>query len=136
VLHELVHWAMADDGDLPAHGRTFARLLLDATSEFLGPERAHVLLDSYREHRVHIGRPALVGPGGRLYYGWDERLRLHRRRPVVIRHRTDRIPDATTAGTFVGYERGNKAVRVELDGDEQVRIPTDTIWDVRPNQPA
>jgi putative metallohydrolase (TIGR04338 family) len=89
VLHELVHWAMAEDADLPAHGRTFARLLLDATLEFLGPERARTLLESYREHKVHLGRPPLVGPSGHLHYGWDERLRLNRGKAVVVFHRED-----------------------------------------------
>ena len=36
VLHELVHWALKDAHDLPVHGRTFTRLLLDATAEFGG----------------------------------------------------------------------------------------------------
>jgi putative metallohydrolase (TIGR04338 family) len=47
VLHELVHWALDDQRDLPPHGRTFARVLLDATSEFCGPEKAQILSSSY-----------------------------------------------------------------------------------------
>lgn len=136
VLHELIHWAMAEDADLPAHGRTFARVLLDATAEFLGAARATALIESYSEHKVHIGRPALVGPTGHLHYGWDERLRLHRSKPVVVHHRTDASPAVVTAGTFEGYERGNRAIRLRLVGDEQARIPTNTVWDVRPAIPA
>src|SRR6478609_5027063 len=30
VLHELTHWALGIDSGLPHHGRTFARVLLDA----------------------------------------------------------------------------------------------------------
>jgi putative metallohydrolase (TIGR04338 family) len=132
VLHELVHWAMADDADLPAHGRTFARVLLDATQEFLGPDRAQTLVESYREHKVHVGRPALVGPTGHLHYGWDERLRLQRSRTVAVHHCTDESPEVVTTGTFVGYERGNRAIRLDLGGDSPLRIPTHTVWDVRP----
>src|SRR5438094_3524531 len=76
VLHELAHWALGIDSDLPHHGRTFARVLLDATREFCGPDRAQALEASYVEHGVHVGRPARPGPQGRLHYGWDERLRL------------------------------------------------------------
>jgi putative metallohydrolase (TIGR04338 family) len=136
VLHELVHWAMAEDADLPAHGRTFARVLLDATSEFLGPARAHALLESYAEHRVHLARPPRLGPSGHLHYGWDERLRLHRGKSVVVHHRTEGLASAITAGMFVGYERGNRYLRLLLDGDEPERLPTDTVWDVQLPVPA
>ena len=73
VLHELAHWALHEDPALPHHGRTFARLLLDATEEFCGPERAAVLAASYRAQRVKVGALPLPGPDGRLLYGWDER---------------------------------------------------------------
>ena len=33
VLHELAHWALHDQPDLPNHGSTFARLVLDATAD-------------------------------------------------------------------------------------------------------
>src|ERR1700674_30526 len=29
VLHELIHWALHDQPDLPSHGATFTRLVLD-----------------------------------------------------------------------------------------------------------
>src|SRR5215471_10380911 len=45
VLHELVHFALGLDSGLPHHGRTFARVLLDATAEFCGDDRAHALTD-------------------------------------------------------------------------------------------
>jgi putative metallohydrolase (TIGR04338 family) len=74
VLHELAHWALSRERDLPNHGRTFARLLLDATEEFLGPERASALAASYRAYRVKVGGLPLPGSDGRLVYGWDERI--------------------------------------------------------------
>ena len=73
VLHELVHWALWQEHSLPHHGRTFTRLLLDATAEFCGPERASLLAASYGEHRVKVGAPPRPGADGRLLYGWDER---------------------------------------------------------------
>ena len=45
----------------PAGARPHVRaVLLDATQEFLGPDRAQTLVESYREHKVHVGRPALL----------------------------------------------------------------------------
>src|SRR5262249_26060579 len=76
ALHELGPWALAADVALPSHGRTFARLLLDATEEFLGAGRAEALRASYREQRVHVARAPRLGPDRRLHYGWDERVRL------------------------------------------------------------
>jgi len=80
VLHELAHWAMRSQPDLPDHGRTFTRLLLDATEEFCGPERATALADSFGEHRVHVGHPPMLTLDGRLRYGEDERLHLAQQR--------------------------------------------------------
>jgi hypothetical protein len=79
VLHELVHWALAREHDLPYHGTTFARILLDATLEFWGPERAGLLLDAYEQHKVRVGQPARASDLG-LRYGDDERVRLAKRR--------------------------------------------------------
>ena len=79
VLHELVHWALAREHDLPYHGTTFTRVLLDATLEFGGPERAGLLLDAYKQHKVRVGRPATRSDTG-LRYGDDERVRLAKRR--------------------------------------------------------
>jgi hypothetical protein len=75
VLHELAHWALVDHTDLSNHGDAFTRLLLDATAEFCGTERAAALAESYRQHLVRVGRPPRVGADGRLDYGWDERRR-------------------------------------------------------------
>jgi len=72
VLHELAHWALCDQLQLAHHGRAFTRLLLDATAEFLGVERADALEVSYNEHRVRVGGPPRLTPDGRLEYGWDE----------------------------------------------------------------
>src|SRR5262249_20159322 len=57
VLHELTHWVLGTDSGLPHHGRTFARVLLDATAEFCGPARADALAASYRDHSVRVGKP-------------------------------------------------------------------------------
>ena len=37
VLHELVHWALAHAPDLPHHGSTFARVLVDAVMLEVAP---------------------------------------------------------------------------------------------------
>ncbi len=84
VLHELVHWALADAGDLPNHGRTFTRVLLDVVTEFMGDAKRERLAAGYAEHRVRIGPPPRVSPDGWFDYAWDERLRLGRDRPFRI----------------------------------------------------
>ena len=89
VLHELAHWALGIDSGLPHHGRTFARVLLDAIGEFCGPERAAELAASYRAHGVHVARPPRVAPDGRLHYGWDERLRLGKGRVLAVSSTTE-----------------------------------------------
>ena len=80
VLHELTHWAMSGDDDLPNHGSTFTRILLDMTTEFLGEERSATLAAAYREQRARIGAPAVVDETGRIRYGADERARLAKSR--------------------------------------------------------
>jgi putative metallohydrolase (TIGR04338 family) len=82
VLHELVHWALAPAPDLAHHGTTFARVLVDATTEFCGPERAAALEAAYAAEGVRIGAPASV-VDGRLVYGADERWCVARRRGRV-----------------------------------------------------
>jgi putative metallohydrolase (TIGR04338 family) len=130
VLHELVHFALGLESGLPHHGRTFARVLLDATAEFCGAERAAALAESYREHGVHVGRPPRVGPDGRPRYGWDERLRLGRGRWLSVAY-TDRDGEQRrSAGTFLGYERGSSIVRLERADHTIARVPTAGIWDI------
>jgi putative metallohydrolase (TIGR04338 family) len=80
VLHELTHWAMSEDVDLPNHGRTFTRILLDATAEFVGAERAAWLANAYAAQRVRVGAPPVIDDTGRLRYGNDERARIGIRR--------------------------------------------------------
>ncbi len=80
VLHELVHWALSASPELPHHGSTFARVLLDATGEFLGPARAAELADAFARERVRVGAAARSDGRGRLRYGDDERARLAARR--------------------------------------------------------
>lgn len=128
VLHELAHWALFAEPDLPHHGGTFTRLLLDATEEFIGRERAELLAVAYRAQRVRVGRDARPGPDGRLHYGWDERLRLGRDRVLTVRWAgPDAVGDAT--GVFLGYERGGSFVRLDV-GDGLHRIPARAVWSV------
>jgi putative metallohydrolase (TIGR04338 family) len=140
VLHELAHWALGLNTELPAHGRTFARVLLDVTAEFLGAERAAELAASYREQRVHVGKPARAGLDGRLCYGWDERLHLGRGRRVHVAHTVVHPGygefDVVETGVFAGYARGSSQVRLthvdrfERMHDVEVQIPTATVFEV------
>jgi putative metallohydrolase (TIGR04338 family) len=130
VLHELVHFALGLDSGLPHHGRTFARILLDATDEFCGADRARTLADSYREHGVHVGRPPRVGPDGLLRYGWDERIRLGRGHMLRVSCTApDREPEFVT-GMFEGYERGSSIVRLSAPDGTITRVATASVWDV------
>src|SRR5262249_27942037 len=145
VLHELVHWALADDLDLPTHRRTFpplllhapagpssARRLLQPPAEFLGADRAEALRTSYREQRVHVARPPRPGPDRRLHYGWDERLRLGKGKPLTVLYLArDGGPIATT-GVYEGYDKSRTTLLVRVGGAVRpMRIPANTIWDVR-----
>jgi putative metallohydrolase (TIGR04338 family) len=130
VLHELAHWALRDQPGLPDHGRTFTRVLLDATGEYLGSDRAAGLEASYKEQRVRIGRPPRLGPDGRLRYGWDELLRLGRGRTLTLRHDpADR--EISVTGVMSGFERSGATV-VMVDATGPVRVATKTVWHVEP----
>jgi putative metallohydrolase (TIGR04338 family) len=130
VLHELSHWALGIDSGLPHHGRTFARVLLDAVSEFCGPDRAVELAASYREHKVHVGKPPRPGPDGRLHYGWDERLRLGKGRQLEVSYRDPAGAPRAVCARFDGYERGSSVLRLTR-GDAQVRVFARAVWAVR-----
>jgi len=80
VLHELVHWALSPHAELAHHGSTFARVLVDATEEFCGAERAAALVAAYGAEGVRVGAPASTGTDGYPTYGDDERRRLARSR--------------------------------------------------------
>jgi putative metallohydrolase (TIGR04338 family) len=131
VLHELTHWALGLDSGLPHHGRTFARVLLDATLEFCGPARAATLAAAYREQRVHVGRPPRHGPDGRLHYGWDERLRLGRGELLSVLASCDDGGTVVHRGVFEGYERGAAVVRIAHADGTASRVRTASVWDVR-----
>lgn len=139
VLHEMAHWALADAYDLPQHGRTFARLLLDASTEFLGAEAGAALAASYRAERVRIARPPRRGPDGRLHYGWDERLRLGRERSLRISFTPVGGAPGEAHGILTGRERGS-SVLVLRPHDRRfagaVRIPVSTVWMVRAGDPV
>jgi len=138
VLHELVHWALWQEADLPHHGRTFTRVLLDITEEFLGAARAAILADGYRAEHVHVGRAPRVGPDGRPRYGWDERLRLSRGRRLVVRFRSHDDVAATAVGVLVTTGPGGHGL--VLEGDHGVtRVPTKCVWAVdapSPHEPS
>ena len=127
VLHELSHWALDDQPDLPNHGRTFTRLMLDATLEFAGDQRADELRAAFDAEKVRIGRPPRLGPDGVWRYGWDERLRLGRGRTLRIEH-TEGPP---VVGVYVVSERSGSVLVVRTNG-HAVRIPTKTVYDVSP----
>jgi putative metallohydrolase (TIGR04338 family) len=129
VLHELVHWALFDDLDLPHHGRTFTRVLLDATAEFLGSERAELLGELYATERVHVGRPPRVGPDGQIRYGWDERLRVRRHRLVAVHWWVDTDSVASCTGVLVTTGPGGHQLTVD-DGVQLHRIPTKAVFAV------
>ncbi len=130
VLHELVHWALGLDSGLPHHGRTFARILLDATVEFRGADAAADLAASYRAHQVHVGRPPRRGPDGHLRYGWDERLRLRRGARVAISCSADGEPVEVVA-RFDGFARRGSIVRLTDHTGARIELSTDSIWEVR-----
>lgn len=133
VLHELTHWALGIDSGLPHHGRTFARVLLDATGEFWGPEHATVLATAYREQRVHVAKPPRRGPDGRLRYGWDERLRLGKGHVLTVAYAAsdDEGQVGAVTGRFEGYERGSSVLRLACADGTTVRLAASTVWDVR-----
>ncbi|MEP6623278.1 MAG: hypothetical protein ABJC79_02465 [Acidimicrobiia bacterium] len=125
VLHELVHWALADAGDLPNHGRTFTRVLLDVVTEFMGDGKRERLAAGYAEHRVHIGQPPRISPDGCFDYAWDERLRLGRGRRFRIY--------AGTAPAVEGVltSRAHRTIRL-TNGDATHAIPERDVWRVAP----
>ncbi len=135
VLHELTHWALWDEPLIPHHGSTFARVHLDLTAEFLGAERASLLEAQYRAERVRTGHAPRVGPDGRIHYGWDERLRLGRGHRFEFRYRDARSDDnRVTAVLTMRARSGHELVLDATDGPE--RLPTASVWSVRPIQNA
>jgi putative metallohydrolase (TIGR04338 family) len=130
VLHELAHFALGLDSGLPHHGRTFARVLLDATDEFCGPDRARALADSYGSHKVRIGRPPRSGPDGRLRYGWDERLHLGRGRRLTVWYAAPAGEPCSVTARFDRYERGASMLRLTADDGTPTLVATASVWDV------
>jgi hypothetical protein len=125
VLHELAHWVLRDAHDLQTHGRTFARILLDATAEFGGGNRAERLAEGYAQHGVHVGRPPRRDPAGRWSYAWDERLRLGKGRAI----------DATltdgTHRTGVLRSRAHHTLTLEIAGTT-ITVPERDVVAVAP----
>lgn len=134
VLHELCHWALAEEHDLPNHGRTFARLLLDATNEFGGGQRGEALAANYAQHGVHVGRPPHTDPDGRLRYAWDERLHIGRGRIIDVHHHevagAGNITTTCTRGVFEAWGRNRSKVRLRYQSELLV-VPAASVWDAR-----
>jgi putative metallohydrolase (TIGR04338 family) len=130
VLHELAHWALHAQRDLPSHGSTFTRLVLDATEEFCGVDRAHMLADAYAAERVRVGEPPRRGPDGRWRYGCDERLRLGRGRRLTIRSVE---PESPVSGVLETLERRGSVVVVR-DRAATQRVAMASVWDVQPGR--
>jgi hypothetical protein len=126
VIHELSHWALKNAHDLPVHGRTFTRLLLDATEEFGGAGRAERLAAGFAEHKVHVGKPARLGPDGRWSYDWDERLRLGRDKALTLHFGTDGVV------TGILTSRAHASATLRLADGTLVRVRERDIWSVRP----
>ncbi|MSO38421.1 MAG: hypothetical protein EXQ69_09275 [Acidimicrobiia bacterium] len=129
IIHELSHWVLRATHDLPNHGRTFTRVLLDATNEFGGAERAERLADGYAEHKVHVGRPARRSPDGRWHYAWDERLRRGRDRAFLIGHADQEGNEVFSTGILTSRAHGK--VHLQVEGGA-VAIPENAIWSVVP----
>lgn len=125
VIHELVHWVLGDAHDLPNHGRTFTRLLLDATDEFMGATKRELLAAGYAQHQVRVGPPPRVGPDGGFDYGWDERLRLGRGRSFVVFWGEGR----RNSGTLTS--RAHRTITLR-DSQGDSRIPERDVWRVAP----
>ena len=131
VLHELTHWALHREVDLPHHGWTFARVLVDATLEFLGSERADELEEAFRAQRVRIGSPARTEPGGRPRYGFDERLHLARGREVSVAWSPPgELFASTTTGRFTGYARRGRSVQLLTATGDAVDVPASAVFAV------
>ena len=114
MLHELTHWALGIDSGLPHHGRTFARVLLDATGEFCGADRARRSGDVVPRAR-RARRPPAARRARR-----PAPVRLGRAPPPRARAGPARVdcttPDgegpSSSPGRFEGYERGSSVVRL------------------------
>ncbi|MBJ7282406.1 MAG: hypothetical protein JHD40_04775 [Acidimicrobiia bacterium] len=131
ILHELAHWTMHADHDLPNHGYTFTRVFMDLTAEFCGPAARELLAAAYSEHKVHIGAEAVLGPDGIYRYGNDERLRLGRDRLLVIDHIESESP---VSGVIVRSTKKQITLLLQdkqLDDERHLSIPRDSIWRVR-----
>lgn len=126
ILHELAHWALCHEHDLPNHGRTFARLLLDVTYEFMGNARGDKLAEAYGEQKVHLGKPATLGPDGKLRYGTDERLRLSKGKRVTVFFENDEREPAATTATFKGFAPGGASLLFY----KAPAIPKRAVWAV------
>jgi putative metallohydrolase (TIGR04338 family) len=125
VLHELVHWALADAGDVPNHGRTFTRVLLDVVDEFMGPAKRERLAAGLAEHSVRIGPPPRIAPDGTFDYAWDERLRLGRGRAFRIEWA------AQSHAEGVLMSRAHRTITLRAD-EHAYAIPERDVWRVTP----
>ena len=126
ILHELAHWTMHADHDLPNHGYTFTRVFMDLTAEFCGPAARELLAAAYSEHKVHIGAEAVLGPDGIYRYGNDERIRLGRNTLMTVDHLGS---EEASSGVLIRSTK--KHVALLLENATEIVIPLPSIWRVR-----
>ena len=98
--------------DLPHHGRTFTRVLIDATLEFTGPERADALAASFRTFTACASAaPHASLPTGARTTDGTSGCTSAAAATLTVRWRDDLGRWATeSTGTFEGYERGASIV--------------------------
>ncbi len=132
VLHELTHWALGIDSGLPHHGRTFARVLLDAIAEFCGPEHA---AECSRRRTASTActwraRRASVPTAG-CTTGGTSGCASARARLLAVSSTADgeARPSWRAASTATSVVRRSCGSRRPTAGG--VRIPTKTVWSVR-----
>jgi putative metallohydrolase (TIGR04338 family) len=126
ILHELAHWTMHADDDLPNHGYTFTRVFMDLTAEFSGPAARELLASAYAEHRVNVGAEAKLGPDGIYRYGNDERLRLGRNKRITVEYL-----DSEQSASGVLTRSTKKQISLLLEDATEMVIPISSIWKVQ-----
>ena len=88
--------ALGDDATRTTSPTTAARspgCCSTRPSSSAGADRAERLETGLRRAKVHVGKPARLGPDGRWHYEWDERLRLGRDRALTVHWGTRRDDD-------------------------------------------
>ena len=131
VLHELVHFALGLDSGLPHHGRTFARILLDATDEFCGADRASTLADSYRASTACTSaRAPRAGPTDDSGTGGTSASASDAAGPARVAAPRPTANPSVVTGRFEGYERGRRSCGSPRPTARSRASTTASVWDV------